>query len=474
MPRLVQKCGYIRSGGAGGYARYIATREGVEKLYGRGPATTRQKGLIRDVLRDYPDSRELFEYEDYRANPTFSNASAFLTMALDVNAHTMEEGSVYLQYIATRPRVERRGDHGLFGDREALSLPDTMAEVDQHQGPVWTVIYSLRREDAAALGYDNADRWRTLLRQHQTKLAQSMKIPADQFRWCAAFHDEGHHPHIHMMVWSADPKKGFLTKDGIHAMRSVLTNTIFQDEMHELYVKKDLAYRQLVTRARTAMAEYIGRMEKADTADPVLTHKLEELAHALGSVTGKKQYGYLPKQVKAMVDSVVDELAKQPDVEKCYGVWNELRDELERYYKDRPRGHRPLSQQKEFRTIKNVIVQEAERLRQELEQAPQQKSEPEPQEEVEMEETTETGSFQANVETRSTSDAHSVPNPAVAGAVLNLLHHMGQVFRDNSPAPANPMGVRVDSKRRKKLQAKRLAMGHKMDDHENPEIQQTM
>ena len=474
MPRLVQKCGYIRSGGAGGYARYIATREGVEKLHSRGPATTRQKELIRDVLRDYPDSRELFEYEDYRANPTFSNASAFLTMALDANAHTMEEGSVYLQYIATRPRVERRGDHGLFGDREALSLPDTMAEVDQHQGPVWTVIYSLRREDAAALGYDNAERWRTLLRQHQTKLAQAMKIPADQFRWCAAFHDEGHHPHIHMMVWSADPKKGFLTRDGIHAMRSVLTNTIFQDEMHELYEKKDLAYRQLVTEARTAMSEYIDRMEKADTADPVLAGKLEELAHALGSVTGKKQYGYLPKAVKKLVDGVVDELAKQPDVEKCYAAWNGLRDELERYYKARPREHSPLSEQKEFRTIKNVIVQEAERLRQELERNPQQKVEQSAQVETEMEEEAQEDLFQKTGETRGASVVHSVPTPAVAGAVLNLLHHMGQVFRDNSPAPANPMGVRMDSKRRKKLQAKRLAMGHKMDDHENPEIQQTM
>lgn len=474
MPRLVQKCGYIRSGGAGGYAKYIATREGVEKLHGRGPATTRQKELIRDVLRDYPDSRELFEYEDYCANPTFSNASAFLTMALDANVHTMEEGSVYLQYIATRPRVERRGDHGLFGDREDVSLPDTMAEVDQHQGPVWTVIYSLRREDAAALGYDNAERWRTLLQQHQTKLAQAMKIPADQFRWCSAFHDEGHHPHIHMMVWSADPKKGYLTRDGIHAMRSVLTNTIFQDEMHELYEKKDLAYRELVSEARTAMAEYIGRMENADTADPVLAGKLEKLAHALGSVTGKKQYGYLPKQVKAMVDSVVDELAKQPDVERCYGVWNELRDELEGYYKARPREHCPLSEQKEFRAVKNGIVQEAERLRQELEQAPQQTSEPEPQEEVEMEEATESDLFQESVKTRSTSDVRRVPNPAVAGAVLNLLHHMGQIFRDNSPVPANPMGVRVESKRRKKLQAKRLAMGHKIDDHENPEIQQTI
>lgn len=474
MPRLVQKCGYIRSGGAGRYARYIATREGVEKLHGRGPATTRQEELICDVLRDYPDSRELFEYEDYCANPTFSNASAFLAMALDANVHTMEEGSVYLKYIATRPRVERRGDHGLFSDREDVSLPDTMAEVEQHQGPVWTVIYSLRREDAAALGYDNAERWRTLLRQHQTKLAQAMKIPADQFRWCAAFHDEGHHPHIHMMVWSADPKKGFLTRDGIHAMRSVLTNTIFQDEMHELYEKKDLAYRELVTKARTAMAEYIGRMESADTADPVLAHKLVELCHALGSVTGKKQYGYLPKDVKELVDGVVDELAKQPDVEKCYEVWNGLRDELEGYYKARPREHRPLSEQKEFRTIKNVIVREAERLRQELEQRPRQEEEQNRQTGAESEEEVKNNTSRESGETRSAPEVRRVPDPAVAGAVLNLLHHMGQVFRDNSPAPVNPMGVRMDSKRRKKLQAKRLAMGHKIDDHENPEIQQTM
>ena len=222
------------------------------------------------------------------------------------------------------------------------------------------------------------------------------------------------------------------------------------------------------------MAKSIERMENADTADPVLAGKLAELAYALGSVTGKKQYGYLPKQVKAMVDSVVDELAKQPDVEKCYGVWNGLRDELERYYKARPREHRPLSEQKEFRTIKNVIVQEAERLRQEMERNLQQKVERSAQVETEMEEEAQEDLFQESVKTRSTSDVRRVPNPAVAGAVLNLLHHMGQVFRDNSPAPANPMGVRVDSKRRKKLQAKRLAMGHKMDDHENPEIQQTM
>lgn len=310
--------------------------------------------------------------------------------------------------------------------------------------------------------------------QHQTKLAQAMKIPVDQFRWCAAFHDEGHHPHIHMMVWSANPKQGLLTRDGIHAMRSPLTNTIFQDEMHELYEKKDLAYRELVSQARTAMAEYIGRMESADAADPVLAHKLVELAHELDSVTGKKQYGYLPKNIKELVDGVVDELAKQPDVEECYEVWNGLRDELEQYYKAKPRVRHPLSEQKEFRVIKNVIVQEAEQLWQELEQTPQQKTEQDAQVEADSEEETQNDLLRETREIRTTSKVHSAPNPAVAAAVLNLFHHMGQIFRDNAPAPSNPMGVRMDSKRRKKLMEKRLALGHKMGDHENPEIQQTM
>ena len=245
----------------------------------------------------------------------------------------------------------------------------------------------------------------------------------------------------------------------------------------ELYlktIKEELPYRELVSQARTAMAEYIGRMESADAADPVLAHKLVELAHELDSVTGKKQYGYLPKNIKELVDGVVDELAKQPDVEECYEVWNGLRDELEQYYKAKPRVRHPLSEQKEFRVIKNVIVQETEQLWQELEQTPQQKTEQDAQVEADSEEETQNDLLRETREIRTTSKVHSAPNPAVAAAVLNLLHHMGQIFRDNAPAPSNPMGVRMDSKRRKKLMEKRLALGHKMGDHENPEIQQTM
>ena len=270
MPKLVQKCGYIRAGSAAKYMKYIATREGVEKLHGRGPVTQPQKELIEKLLKDYPDTKELFEYSDYCACPSFGKASEFITMALDSNVHTMEAGDGYLKYIATRPRVEKRGDHGLFGDSYNISLKDTMTEVAEHKGPVWTVILSLRREDASALGYDSAESWRTLLLQHKTRLAQAMKIPVDDFRWCAAFHDEGYHPHVHMMVWSADGKHGYLNKTGITAMRSALTNTIFQDEMHNLYVKKDLAYQDLVKQSRSAMAELIANMESASLENDLI------------------------------------------------------------------------------------------------------------------------------------------------------------------------------------------------------------
>lgn len=466
MPKLVQKCGYIRNGSAAKYMRYIATREGVEKLHGRGPVTQPQKELIERLLKDYPDTKELFEYSDYCASPTFGNASELITMALDANVHTMEAGDGYLKYIATRPRVEKRGDHGLFSDTQDVSLQDMMAEAAEHHGPVWTVILSLRREDASALGYDSAENWRTLLLQHRTRLAQAMKIPVDDFRWCAAFHDEGYHPHVHMMVWSADEKHGYLNKIGITAMRSALTNTIFQDEMHNLYVKKDLAYQDLVKQSRSAMAELIARMESTSLDNDSITRKMVELANALGSVKGKKQYGYLPKKLKELVDAITDELALQPDVAACYQVWNDLRDKLEGYYKDKPRAHNPLSKQKEFKAIKNSIIREADRLRLELEQEEMDSTNPYINEESGEIDSTETPPKTDSAQQPIKSPAVNNHNPAVIAAVTRLLYHMGQIFRDNAMAPTSPLGLRIDSKRRKKLMAKRLALGHKADDHE--------
>ena len=364
MAKLIQKSGYIRSGAGSGYLKYIATREGVEKLTGNGSVTKGQREFIQKLIHDFPDVEELFEYEDYCKTPTLGTASAFITMALDANLHEIDSESGYMQYIATRPHVQMRGTHGLFSSAAAVDLNAAMCELEAHEGNVWTFIYSLRREDAERLRYDSAEVWRSLIMMHQVDLANAMKIKSKNFRWYAAFHDEGHHPHIHMMVWSEDPKEGYLTKDGIAAMRSKLTNAIFRDEMIQIYQKKDAAYKDLIDAAQSAMCELIHSMQNQICDNPVIEDNMRQLVQALETTTGKKQYGYLKKPLKQLVDTIVDELARQPEVAECYEVWNQIREELNTYYGNRTPWERlPLSQRKEFRKIKNDIIREAENIR---------------------------------------------------------------------------------------------------------------
>ena len=308
MLGLIQKSGYIKPGNGGGhYAEYIATREGVELL-------------------EVP--------------------------------HPAHDGGGYLEYMAQRPR-----SHGLFSADGPADLEKTMEEINGHTGPVWTFVYSLKREDAHRLGYENSKSWRRLLLAHQAELATAMKITPSSFRWCAAFHDEKHHPHIHMMAWSADPKQGYLTEKGIEKMRSQLSNEIFRDELLSIYQKKDLSYSQVRDAAMEAMGRLIREMETGLCHSPVIAEQMETLAGMMEDHKGKKVYGYLKKPVKMQVDAIVDELANVPEVAECYEQWNQFRDELEHYYKDTPREHLTLSQQKEFKAIQNMVIREAERLR---------------------------------------------------------------------------------------------------------------
>ena len=416
MAKLIQKSGFLSKKRAGRYMKYIATRDGVESL----------------------------------------NEDA--------------EG-IYMRYIATRPRAEKHEGHGLFGAEPHVDLEKTMQELKTHEGNVWTIIYSLRREDAARLGYDNAESWRLALLAHQNDFAEAMQIPPEHLHWYAAFHDEGEHPHIHMMLWSDDSKYGFLRKDRLLHMQSVLTNTIYADELKELYIQKDVAYKEVTEAAREVMHDLVDRMESVSEPPASIQEKLLELALELHTVSGKKQYAYLKKPLKDMVDFIVDELETLPEVAAYYSVWNGGRDTLEGYYKNRPRQHNPLSQQKEFRAIKNAIIQEAERLRQQMEQA-QTASEQETSQEkkASSEETSTDASANPTLAGENTSSvtSHSVrlPSEYLLNSTIRLFHQMGQIFRDNAAPPSNPMGIRIDSKRRKKLMQKRLAMGHKQDDHE--------
>ena len=219
------------------------------------------------------------------------------------------------------------------------------------------------------------------------------------------------------------------------------------------------------------MHDLANRMEFISEPPASIQQKILELALELRTVSGKKQYAYLKKPLKDMVDSIVDELEKLPEVAAYYSVWNGLRDTLEGYYKNRPRQHNPLSQQKEFRAIKNAIIQEAERLRQQMEQtqtASEQKSSQD--EEPSAEKTSTDASTNPTLADENTSSTAShdaqLPSEYLLISTVRLFHQMGQIFRDNAAPPSNPMGIRIDSKRRKKLMQKRLAMGHKQDDHE--------
>ena len=396
MSKLIQKAGFLNPKRAGRYMNYIATRDGVELL--------------------------------------------------DENAD-----SIYMRYIATRPRAEKHGEHGLFGAEDAVDLEKTLGELKAHEGNVWTIIYSLRREDAARLGYDNAAGWRALLRSKQADFAEAMQIPPSQLRWYAAFHDEGEHPHIHMMLWSDDPKYGFLRKDKLLHLQSILTNMIYADELKAVYVQKDIAYKDVTGAARETMRRIVDRLESVENPPESIQQKLLELALELRTVSGKKQYGYLKKSLKDKVDEIVDGLEKLPEVAEYYAVWNDLRDTLEGYYKAKPRQHNPLSQQKEFRAIKNAIIQEAERLRCQLEESSAQ---------------TSANPLLTDEHISSiTSQFARLPSEYLLNSTVRLFHQMGKIFRDNAAPSSNPMGIRIDSKRRKKLMQKRLALGHKQDDH---------
>ena len=449
--------------------KYIATREGVEVLTGKGPATEKQKEMVAKLLKDFPDVRDSFEYEDYKQAPTLYTASALISAALDSHMQNLQSENGYLKYIATRPGAEKHGAHGLFGREENTDLTAAMHDLTAHDGNVWTIIYSLHREDAERLGYNNAAAWRKLLISQQNKFAEAFHVPASALHWYAAYHDADTHPHIHMMIWA--DQETVLKRDAVVKLRSAMTNSIFQAELENLYIRKDIAYKDVTEAAREIMREIVDRMESTAEPPASIQQKLLELALELRTVSGKKQYGYLKKPLKDMVDSIVDELEKLPEVAAYYSVWNGLRDTLEGYYKSTPRQHNPLSQQKEFRAIKNAIIQEAERLRQQMEQArTASEQKPSQEEEPSSEETSTGASANPTLADENTSSAAShharLSSEYLLNSTIRLFHQMGQIFRENAAPPSNPMGIRIDSKRRKKLMQKRLAMGHKQDDHE--------
>lgn len=369
MARIIVKNGFLKGGSAKTAAhldylvKYIATREGVEKIKnGRElwHATKNQQTLVNQILREFPDSRELFEYEDYIAQPNRENASEFITIALEQNLDKIGDREKYLDYIANRPRVEKFDSHGLFsGGDEPLVLARVAEEVSSHTGNVWTPIISLRREDAARLGYDNAHAWKALLSSKALEFADNLKIQRDHLKWYAAYHNESHHPHVHMICYSTNPSEGYLTRQGIKKMKSSLAQDIFQQELLPLYEEKSQRRDELREQAATTMRELIRQMKNGILQNDRMEQLMAHLSERLQKTSGKKQYGYLRPELKNVVDQIVDELARDGRVAEAYRLWWETRGKIEAVYTEKPTGQPPLSQCPDFKPIRNMVIQEA-------------------------------------------------------------------------------------------------------------------
>lgn len=366
MAKLVTKFKYLnpnRDTNIGGYVRYIATREGVEKIDDSkrfSPATGKQQQFIEKILRDFPDAKEMLEYEDYQKDKTIGNASEFITRALEDNAHAVMNTKTYADYIATRPRAERFGTHGLFtNDGIEVKLNEVSQELNLHRGNVWTAIVSLRREDAERLGFNTGIRWRDMLRTQTQALASNLKIPMENLRWYAAFHNESHHPHIHLLAYSVIENEGYLTKQGVHNLRSSFANDIFSQDLLCTYAKQTENRDSLRKKSSEVIREAVEKINTGIYDNPKMEQQLVKLAERLSRTGGKKVYGYLKADVKAIIDSIVEEMAEDERIAALYDLWYEQREEVLKTYTQELPKRIPLSQNKEFKSIKNAVIQEA-------------------------------------------------------------------------------------------------------------------
>ena len=455
-------------------ARYIATRPGVEVLRGEQQdqsATSKQQAYIQSLLRDFPGAKELLEYEDYCNAPTQANANTFIRQVQEDFAEPMRRMENYLDYVSHRPGVQLNGEHGLWcAGGKVCNLSQAVREVAEHTGSVWTPVVAIRREDAERLGYNDAESWRQLVCACAPEIARGYKVPLEHLRWYAAFHRKEDSVHIHMVVFSSDPKEGYLTRQGIQQVKSAFGRRIFQQDLLHVYEQKT-EYRDALGRdAERTMAELITQMETGQLQNENLERLVLELAQRLHNTQGKKVYGYLPPKTKALVDAIVDELAKDERVAAAYNLWNQMREEVCRTYSEQLPERLPLSKQKEFKAVRNMVIREMLRLG--------RGEHPTADEMVYMPTPSGTSPAPSDVQRRGhhpqqeaahhqhTQTHWAVSHADTAQCVLMLFHNMGRIFQEQSAADTIQAGLHIDKKRRRMLREKRMALGHKADDHE--------
>ena len=365
MARLIVKWRYIKPGAprqGEHYVDYIATREGVEidgEKWKDEPVTKEQEKLVNRLIADFPDCKDSFEYQDYLSAKTKYTATEFIDKAIEENVDRIGKKENYIGYIAMRPRVEKSGTHGLFSySDEPIKLSKVAKEVGNHDGVVWTTIISLRREDAEKLGYDNLPAWKTLLRAKSQDLANAMGVPITDMKWYAAFHNESGHPHVHLVSYSTG-KEPYMTRQGLDKLKAAYAHEIFKNDLYEIYEKQTEYRDELRAESKEKIAEIIRDINGKKYENETIELMLKTLSEKLQKHKGKKVYGYLPKEVKNLVNGVIDELMRDSDLQKLYELWYEQRENVLKTYRDKMPARMPLSANEEFKSVRNAVIAEA-------------------------------------------------------------------------------------------------------------------
>lgn len=469
MPRIIMKSPYIKPNSKthiGNYISYIATRDGVEMADSTQKfmeATSVQKKIINKLLIDYPDSKDLYEYQDYLDKPNRGNADELILRIAEAHAELFGDREKYISYIAQRPRVEKISSHGLFTDGGVpIALSDVQKEVAESKSNVWTHIISLKREDAERLGYNNAKAWMNLIRSQRNMIAENMKIAPENFRWYAAFHNEGHHPHIHMIAYSTKPNEAYLTEKDIENIKSNLAKVIFRQDLISIYQKQTEHRDRLRAEARDIVENLVSKINSEIYISASIQHKLLELADRLSKTKGKKVYGYLKPDVKAIVDSIVDELANDNRIKKLYDLWYEQKENTIRTYTDEMPDRIPLAQNKEFKSIKNAVIKEALKLN--LTEDVVEKSENSDNESV-----SSPFKYEENTSAKSVFDSdkgvlyphYSIKTNrnSVAVSSLYLLRYLGNMIQNQLRFEEKQKAQRTDKKLQQKINDKKQGLG---------------
>ena len=479
MPRIIFISPHFKSGSASSkhlsyLVRYIATREGVSPLPAaerKLQVTAKQTQLIAQLLRDFPMAKNQFEYEDYLSAPTRENADDFIRTALEQNLDQLSKRQNYVDYNGHRPGVAILETNGLFdGTGRNLVVSQVQKEIAEHPGVVWTPVISLQREDAHAMGLESPESWRAMLSSCAADFAKGYKIKPEHLKWYAAFHDNSHHPHVHMILYSTDPTEGFLTKQGITQIKSVLAQRIFPGQLQELYAADTKQRDELKTEARTRYLELFEQMSAGTLQNDHIETLTMRLAEKLATHKGKLQYGYLQAPVKSIVDEIVDELAQDPRVAEAYRLWFEIRNDIYSTYHDDAPEIPPLSRLKEFKPVRNMVVAEVAKLMGQN-YTPEVFVLGEPTK-AEKQDALGVGPNPSPHQSEQQTTGAPLPitqqkeTSSVMSSATRLLRHMSSIFQNSMP-PAGQDKIQIDKKLRRKLRQKKMAQGHKADDHED-------